>query len=558
MYSNLDALLQARDISPLEQCRAIRYVVLSVLTADLPEGLYGYQERVSDLIIELATNELGEEGIVNQCRQSGKTEAVVVSLITLAIFYCRVRKKSFRVGIFAPAATQTILTVKERLRKRCISARHALHLFGLKLVVGEGINSELFILRHVSTAGEEYDFRVRCFSISPEANITSETLNLIIIEQTEDVDTLKMTNDVFPMAAAVGGARLLDGTPKAEVINTYFYDACVQREYNVCVEHEVPIQQWQQDPRCSNCHRNCKVRSIKVDYNEAGEANPKYKSYCNEMIDKLGINSIAFRTQFGCEWRLGVDKLCIRSDFEKKNLLRKYPVFNPIVDGRHIFQNAAGWDVAKAMDHGVVTFGWREVDHTHVTEWMMFEGDDYTDQVEKVAFKLVENHVGQICVDSAGVGDPVVDMLRKALRTVVECANCHKVYDRKIPGMACSCGSTDGAYSGVKVRVVGIKTNAADEDDKLSKLLVKVFKDGLFDLPNKDEAKAMGGYEQVKCLDMFITECCDLEKRWRGNALHTCAPKGEDRHDDYPKSFGLLLRGLLNPPMKISVRAIDF
>jgi hypothetical protein len=503
MMDNLQSLLQSDGISAVECCRAIRLVVLSMSTYDLPDGMYSYQYRVSDLIFDLALHEAGEEGIVNQCRQSGKTEAVVISLIVLAIYFCRVRKKNFRTGIFAPAATQTILTVKERLRRRCVGARRVLQAFGLKLVVGEGLGSELFILQHRTASGDEFDFRVRCFSISPDANITSETLNLIVIEQCEDVDPLKMTQDVFPMAAAVGGARLLDGTPKNEVINSYFYDACTKRE-------EGPLY-------------------IRVEYKEASLANPKYAAYCREMIDKLGEDSIAFRTQYACEWRLGVDKLCILDDLVK--LTRKFPIVLPTVDGKPMFMVGASWDVAKSLDRSVFTLGWREGEVVHLIKWIVFEGDDYTDQADAIAHALIEAGAVQICVDSAGVGDPVVDILKKTLREI------------------------DG---GVRVRVEGIKTNQAIEDDITSKLLVNAVKNAQFDFPSKDECEIMGGVKMRKYRDLFLNEMCDLEKHWNGNMLHTCAPKGQDRHDDFPKSLGLLLRCLLKPPVKLSIRMCEY
>jgi hypothetical protein len=508
VITNLESLLQSEGgLTPLECCQAIRYVVLTVLERDLPTGLYSHQEKVTNLIMDIALNEAGEEGIVNQCRQSGKTEAVVISLIVLAIYYCRVRQKNFRVGIFAPAATQTILTVKERLRRRCIACRTVLRAFGVALTTGEGIGSELFILQHKNENGDEYDFRVRCFSISPDANITSETLNLIIIEQCEDVDPLKMENDVFPMAAAVGGARLLDGTPKNEIINSYFYDACTKRE---------------QGPHY-----------IRVDDIMARAVNPKYDAYCREMIDKLGEYSVAYQTQFRCNWRMGVDKLCSIDSFlpVPKGVTRTAPIFLPIVDGKPMFIVGASWDVAKSMDRSVVHIGWRDGTIVHVIKWIVYEGDDYTDQVDDVAQQLLSHGVTQILVDSSGVGDPTVDMLRKKLK--------------ELPG-------------GIRVRVEGIRTSINTEDDITSKLLLQAFRDKLFDIPSPDEAHSIGGIKMRRYRDMFITECCDLEKHWNGNLLHTCAPKGQDRHDDFPKSFGLLLRCLLKPPVKISIRMSEY
>jgi hypothetical protein len=439
----------------------------------------------------------GDELILDFCRQSGKTEAAVVSYLALSVYFVKFLKKDLRIGVFAPAGSQTVLVVKERLKKRYNRVKPLIDALGLKLITGEGQYSELFVIRN---ARDNADARVRCFSVGKDANINAETLHLIVIEQCEDVDPLKMENDVFPMAAAVGGVTVLSGTPKSEVINTYFYKAVTSKS----------------DMR----------KIIKVAWEEAGKYNPRYLSYAMKVRDKLGEDSVAFRSQFGLEWALGVDKFTSYEELEK--LTRKIAVFLPTINGRPLFYVYAGWDVAKEADHSVVTFGWVEEGRCHITEWMEFEGTDYTKQCDLIAKRCVELGVRQICVDSAGAGDPVVDFLKKALRNI---------------------------EGGLKARVEEIPNNVMSEEDATSKLMHEAFRNGYVDFPSEAEAKRKNNKRQR---DRFIEEFCDLEMHWKGLSLHLSAPEGNAYHDDYPKSCGMLLRSALKPPAKIVFRELQY
>lgn len=487
--------LAEEGATPLQICQSLRALIVASLTDDLPEGMYPYQTRFSDKMIEVTLAAEGDEVINSQCRQSGKTETVCITILTLSLYFAKVLKKHFRVGVFAPAGSQTVLIVKERLRRRYTKIKPLMDALNLKLITGDSIYSELFIL---SNTLDSVDARVRCLSIGERSNVTSETLNLIIIEQSEDVAPLKMTQEVFPMAAAVGGAIVLDGTPKNVVINTYFYDALTKREAN--------------------------DDTIIVDYIEAGLYNKKYKLYAEKQKEKLGEDSIAFRTQYGVEWVLGVDKFTNLD--EMQDLSRKEHLVIPRVDGVPIFKVYAGFDVAKEADRSVVTWGFGEGDRAHIIEWLMMEGTDYSQQAKIVAKRCVELGTTQICVDSAGVGDPVIDFLKKELREI---------------------------EGGTKVKVLGIRTNDAHEEDVSSKLMAKVWKNKLIDYPGLEEAKKLKNRRERA---FFIEEFIDLNKTWRSNMMRVEAPKGYDKHDDFPKSCGLMLRSIMKPPVKIVIREI--
>jgi hypothetical protein len=468
---------------------------------DLPNGLYPYQTQVSDDLLLLILLANGDEYILNQCRQSGKTEGIVITILTLSVYFTRMLKQSFRIGIFTPAASQATQIVKDRLKTRYTHIKPLLAQLGLRLDTGDSYYSELFVIRNDSAG---VDARVRCFSIGERTNVTGETLNLIIIEQAEDVDPLKMEQDVFPMAASNGGVRVLSGTPHDVVINTYFYDACEKRQNR----------------------KNIKF----VKWEEAAKYNPRYAAYALQMMNTLGENSIAWKTQYELKWAGGVDKFTDRLIMD--NLIRKVPFSSPLIDGVPMFIVGAGWDVAKESDRSVVTYGFREALHTHIKGWLEFEGTDYTDQEKTVAQMLVNEHVRRICVDSAGVGDPVVDGLKNELREL----------------------AGKGFTWARKVKIEGIPTNNKFEEDKTAKLMMDVWKREQIDYPSYKESVAL---KQRRQRDRFVNEFLDLNKVWRANLLRLEAPEGEDTHDDYPKSCGLMLRSISGPSITLSMKEVD-
>lgn len=481
--------------TPLQICKALRSMILAALKMDLPEGLYPYQITVSDRVIQITLNARGEELIINQARQSGKTEAVVVSILTLSVYFAKILRQHVRIGVFAPAGSQSILVVKERLRRRYFRIKPLLEGLGLKLITGDSIYSELFVIRNIA---DNVDARVRCLSIGEKSNVTSETFHLTIIEQSEDVDPLKMTQEVFPMAAAVGGARILDGTPKNVVVNTYFYDAITKREDR------------------SNI--------VSVDWQEAAQYNRRYKDFVSQEMERLGEETIAFKTQYGLQWILGVDKFTTLD--QMRDLSRQHPLTFPTINGLPIFKVHAGWDVAKEADRSIITWGVGEGDRAHILEWMEFEGTDYTVQSDAVAQRCLELNTGQICIDSAGAGDPVMDIFKRELR--------------KLEG-------------GVKIDVKGILTNNPREEDITSKLMNDIWKNNLIDYPSQEEA-ARKNLRRERA--RFIEEFLDLNKVWKGNLMRLEHPSGYDKHDDYPKSCGLMLRSIMKPPLKLVVREV--
>lgn len=475
----------------LRACLALRSVILDALRKDLPNGLYPYQIPASDRIINATLNATAEELFLSWCRQSGKTEAEVISILTLSVYYTKILKTHLRVGIFAPAGSQAVQIVKERLKMRYLKLRPLLKRLGLKLVTGDSIYSELFIIRN---EGEGVDARIRCLSVGERTNITGETFHLILIEQSEDVDPLKLTQEVFPMAASGAGARILAGTPKDVVVNTYFYDALTKREDR----SNILIVKWR----------------------EAAKYNEKYALYVQNEMETLGAESIAFRTQYDCEWAGGIDKFSFLEEMEE--LTRKEPWSMPVVAGKSVFPIHVGWDPAKSSDRSIATFGVQEGDHIHIIGWMEFEGTDYMEQASRIAHELVRMQVEQICVDSAGAGDPVVEMLIAALSI--------------IPG-------------GLKITVVSIATNQPREEDRTAKLMVTVWKKRLLDYPGYTEARDM---RQIRERAHFLQEFLDLNKIWKGSELLKLeSPAGHNKHDDYPKSCGLLLRSILEPPIKL-------
>ena len=419
-------------------------------------------------------------------------------MLTLAAYFPHVLRTSFNAGVFAPAQSQAIQVVKKRLREQFFKIKPHLERYNLTLDTGDSYFSELFAMQDHTTLN--YGM-IRCLSAGKQSNVTGETLQLLVCEQSEDIDPLKLTEEIFPMLAATGGVAVLTGTCKARVRNTYFYDGLTKKDH---------------DP----------LNYFIVDYKEAMKYNPKYRNHIKKTIERLpgGIDDIAFRTQYALEWVGGAGKFIQREDLFA--LSRKEPYKLPVDDdGYLLLPMRAGWDVAKSIDQSVVTLGVSDMEFAHIVHWLRMEGVDYPRQCRDVANLLNETGVEQISVDATGVGDPIVEFLEEALGDLDR-------YDINVIPVTLE--------SSLKVH------------DQLSKLMSRVFQDSRIDYPSVREAQILG---QIRERREFIDQFLDLETTWRQGKMKLVHPEGDRYHDDYPYSTMLMLHACMLPPPKIIMRS---
>jgi len=449
-----------------------------------------YQIPLSDKIIEYRISEaaLGNEIITLWCRQSGKTETVALSVLILGTFYILFLNEDFNCGLFAPVKSMITHVTRNRLRKRYSSVKGWLRDLGIKQTAGEGITSSLFVLKNITNDKELY---IQSLSVGEQAEIIGPTFSLMIIEQSELVNAMKLKNDVFPMGAEKGGVRVLTGTTSPYFKNEYFRQA---------------IEKYSEDP-AENKSTADFVEMVKWD--EAAKYSRKYKRYVSKERERMGPDSIEFRTQFMLEWVGAVLKFIAWED-----LVLLEEDYQWVKERLRFF----GIDVARAGDSTVVTI--IEVNPSpleiHIIAWLELEGLDFEVQIPKiVAFLKRYKPLRYGLVDVVGLGVGLYDMLRKRLWE-----------DELID-------SRTQRYRKVAWARVGDFYASKPENDLAAKNMDREFQHDRVKFPKHTEYKR----EKSK----FVDQILDLERKYTGNILKLEAPKIKGRHDDYPISLMLAI-----------------
>jgi hypothetical protein len=446
---------------------------------DLPEGFRPFQLKLSDKIIEyvFTNGVIGNEIVSMAARQGGKTEAVSFTVLTLGTFYIIFLDEYFNAGLFAPVESMITHVTRNRLRKRYKLLRKFLRQFGIKQIAGTGQTSSLFVLENMSN---ECEFSARSLSVGEHAEIIGETFKLLVIEQAELVNAMKMKNDVFPMGAEKGGVRVLTGTTSPYFKNEYFKQA---------------IERWNDDSK-KNKSTSDFVQC--TDWKEIAKSSKDYKRYVEREMNRMGKDSVEWKTQFALEW-VGTKLKFI--GWEELTLLEKDYEWSK--DRLRFF----GIDVAQAGDSTVVTV--IEIDgmDIYIIAWLELEGINYEDQIEKIVNFLRQYEPLRFgYIDIVSLGKPVYDILKRRLVDIDP--------ETKQPYFW---ARIQGYYGNVKKNHQ--KNQAVDRE----------FQHGRIHFPKNTR------YRREK--NRFIDQILDLERKYVGSHLKLEHPDIKGRHDDYFQSL---------------------
>jgi len=472
----------------IEACKDWR----EILCIRIKEKLRPYQMPLSDKMIEFVLTEgvLGNEVSTLWSRQSGKTETVALTTLVLGTFHILFLKEGFGCGLFAPVESMITHVTRNRVRQKYKMIKHWLEREGhIIQTAGEGYTAATFTLQSLIN---DKELTIRSLSAGESASIIGETFSLLVIEQSELVDSLKLKTDIFPMGAAKGGVRIMTGTTSPYFRNEYFREA---------------IEKWNKDPKLNKSTSDWVEI---VDWKEAAKVCPAYSRYVKRERDKLGEDSIEFKTQYGLEWVgtalkfVGWETLAVlEQDYE--SLLERLRFF--------------AIDVARAGDSTVVTIIELDGGSIHILGWLELEGIDFEIQIPTMVGFL--DHYKPLrygLVDIAGMGRPIYDMLKKKLWPWAR-------LDAYYPGE----GSNDDMYKALDrevahKRIFYPKTVAADQ--------------------KKNKAK-------------FIEQMLDLERKYKGFSLKLEAPRIKGRHDDYPVSLAMAVYALKEKAFKGGVVSVE-
>lgn len=391
--------------------------------------LHPYQKEFQRRVFESALMNDGEEITALFARQSGKTEAMAATANALLVLMPVLAevfpkqlgqyKRGFRIGLFAPTGEQAF-TTHQRMDMR-LSSESADELLtddeidakksysgGLLQIIGPMM---AFPSGKVAPAYRSY---CKVQSAAKQTKIESKTYDLIIVEEAQDVDTLKVQKSIHPMLASTNGTIVKIGTATSFISD--FYRAIQQNRRRTA---------------------SSKIRNhFEYDYRVVQKFNPAYKAFIRKEKERLGEHSDAFRMAYCLEWLIEKGMALTPQMFEEymKDVSLKYEY---VGNGHSIY--AAGLDLAKKEDSTVLTImrltldtlateddrdSGKEPYVKEIVNWLEMTGDNWETQFHTVLSFVMTYQVRVLAVDTTGPGDPIAERLAIALEdtdcTIVE------------------------------------------------------------------------------------------------------------------------------------------
>lgn len=496
-------LSRAHNIQDVIACAKQWRDTLLFRTIPVTRKLRTYQLPLSNKIIEYVVSEgaLGNEIVSLWARQSGKTETVSDTVLSLGIFYIIFLKEGFQCGLFAPVESMITHVTRNRVRERYKPIKKWMESVGVVQTAGAGVTSSIFILENKLN---EKEFYIRSLSVGETADIIGPTFRLMIIEQSELVNSLKLKNDVFPMGSTKGGVRVMTGTTSPYFKNQYFKQA---------------IERWSDEP---DKNKSTSDYVEMVDWKMAASKSTAYARYVKRERDRMGEDSIEFKTQYGLEWAEVALKFIGWEDLA--NLEVDY-VWSK--DRLRFF----GLDVARAGDSTVLTI--IEIDgmEIHIIAWLELKGLDFEKQMSKIVnFMRQYAPLRHGLADIVGLGRALFDMLKKRLWD--------EVRDEK----------TGRLIKKVAWARIGSYYGKVKENDKMGKAMDREFQHDRIHFPKHTR------YRREK--NRFVEQILDLERKYTGHTLKLQAPNVKGRHDDYPISLALAIYAFKEKSFKGGVSGV--
>lgn len=468
-------------------CKQLR----DLLATAVRRPLYPYQIPTSDRIIEEQLRMKGAEIIDLMARQSGKTEASTITILALAVYFTSVLKRPYFVGIFAPAKSQAIDVFRSRIKERFSELEPFFNRLGIISHLGKGRTTNLFFVESLQTGIEA---SIKCMSSDRSAQIKGETLDLIVIEQAEDANESKLKDDIFPMAAATGGIRVMNGTSTVSITNDYFFNNCLRGGPNVFI----------------------------VDCYEAAKYNETYAAFIKVERDRYGPNSPEFAAQYELKWELVSNKFIHNRDAFFKLEESDYEPSSGLYRLRQDqgLRRTAAWDPARGGDYSWVTVV-EGMGVKHIIDWWVSQGVNLETQAIDVGHWLRERGVSRLAVGVIGLGAGAAD-----------------VFENHFPD----------------IDLVRVNEDLSTQD-KMFKHLDQEIANQRLRYPS--EAVFAGVGESWKH-GVFMEQMLGAERKYRGNKLEVVAPQGKARHDDAVDSLSICLWVHEQPKHELGVGILSY
>lgn len=434
---------------------------------------------------------LAGEGLV----PTHNTEAVADVVATCMVFFPRLvlqypallekYREGMWVGIFAPTDDQAAIMFK-RVVTRLTSKHAQAVLAGLPAIDELGIPAgERTLARGKTIQLLHCGSYANKTTAHPRASIEGETYHLILLDEAQDSDDTVVKKSITPMGTETGATFVFTGTPGR--VKNVFYNK---------------IQDNKREEISRGRH---KKNHFEADWKMVSKYSRRYRNSAIKAMLDMGEDSDDFRLSYRIQWLLeqGMfttsERLDALGDRSMQSLVYAYHA-TPVV---------AGIDCARKQDRTVVTVVFVDWDHPdqtglyyhRVLAWLDLEGMDWEDQYHAIVEFLQNYNLWKVGVDTNGLGDVVIDRLR-----------------REMPN----------------AEFVDLGSSPGDQSKRwkhLQKLMNR--RPGMVGWPGGSKVK------KLKVFRRFYKEMEDLEAVFQGPNLLGKAPEVKEAHDDYPDSLSM-------------------
>lgn len=443
---------------------------------------YPYQEEVSDKILEALiqnlrlTSSASEEEIkklklieipIEFSRQSGKTTAVVYTVEFIMTWLSVYFKRQIHIGIFAPQIEQA-KTDFDRLK---IALRKVKDMIVIdeatEKLVKEQENAKTLVLPDGSS----------CYiaPVSKTSHPESKTLDLMIFEESQDLDDKIVKESIWPIGASTNAPRVYIGTAGTSI--KYFYRLGQSGESLKLYYDDIVAQR-------------------RLTYGKTKDAKHLiYEQTVKQEIEKHGRDSDEIQRPYFGKWLIGTGQFCTQEDLDKlysdRGLTNQYKKSDCY----------AGIDTAKNPDSTIVTILRynEEIGKKEVINWLELRGENYKDQFDIINFFLSNYRIVAVAIDSTGQGDFMPDMFERETEWADEKSGLYRVKFSAV--------SKDLMYKNLKVSIKELLTTLPKQGTKNS--------------------------------EKFRQQMLDLQQEYKGQLLSVHHPDDPNAHDDYPDSWAL-------------------
>lgn len=443
---------------------------------------YPYQELVSDRILEALiqnlrlTSNASEEEIkklklievpIEFSRQSGKTTAIVYTVEFIMTWLSVHFNRQIHIGIFAPQIEQA-KTDFDRLK---IALRRVKDMIVVdeetERVIKEQENAKTLVLPDGSS----------CYiaPVSKTSHPESKTLDLIIFEESQDLDDQIVKESIWPIGASTNAPRIYVGTAGTSI--KYFYRLGQSSKVIKLYFEDIVAQRRETYERTNDSHHLV------------------YEQTIRQEIELHGIDSDEIQRPYFGKWLIGMGQYTTEAELEAL-------IADRAIAYHHTKMECfAGIDTAKHPDSTVVTVIRYnpEIKKKELLNWCELRGENYQDQFDIIVDFLGHYNIQAVAIDSTGQGDFMPDMFENNTEWADEHSGLYRVKFSAV--------SKDLIYKNLKVSI----------------------KENLTTLPKLSTKQG----------ERFKQQILDLQQEYKGQLLSAHHPDDPNAHDDYPDSWAL-------------------